>query len=65
MKDLSKNKFTKVFTAFLGVAAALTLPAAFFSFEQAKKASFVKQTNNKKLSPPPPGHKTQSYRNAA
>ena len=46
MKDLSKNKFTKVFTAFLGVAAALTLLAAFISCEQANKASVVKQTDN-------------------
>ena len=48
MKDLSKNKFTKVFTAFLGVAAALTLLAAFISCEQANKASVVKQTDNNK-----------------
>ena len=53
MKDLSKNKFTKVFTVFLGVAAALTLLAAFISCEQANKASVVKQTDNNKLTPPP------------
>ena len=72
MKDLSKNKFTKVFTAFLGVAAALTLLAAFISCEQANKASVVNQTDNNKLTPPPaqsvqsyPDRKIQSYRNTA
>ncbi len=64
MKNLAKNKFAKIFTAFLGVTTALTLLVTLISCEQANKASVVKQTDNNKLTPPP-GHNTQSYRNAA
>ena len=53
MKNLAKNKFAKIFTAFLGVTAALTLLVTLISCEQANKASVVNQTDNNKLTPPP------------
>ena len=72
MKNLAKNKFAKIFTAFLGITTALTLLVTLISCEQANKASVVNQTDNNKLTPPPaqsvqsyPGRKIQSYRKAA
>jgi|GEM_PF-4694772 len=54
MKNLAKNKFAKIFTAFLGITTALTLLVTLISCEQANKASVVNQTDNNKLTPPRP-----------